>query len=112
MIFDASSSVADSAKARITVCSADSCCSALFRAEMSRANQRSPTTASVASVTVLTLSEQGIGSLIIRGRTLASISSVVSAAALLALGNKRSEEHTSELQSPDHLVFRLLLEKK
>src|SRR5258708_25092872 len=35
------------------------------------------------------------------------------------LGNKttaddytRSEEHTSELQSPDHLVCRLLLEKK
>src|SRR5258708_31511859 len=25
---------------------------------------------------------------------------------------RRSEEHTSELQSPDHLVFRLLLEKK
>ena len=24
----------------------------------------------------------------------------------------RSEEHTSELQSPDHLVCRLLLEKK
>src|SRR5258708_18863819 len=24
----------------------------------------------------------------------------------------RSEEHTSELQSPDHLVFRLLLSKK
>src|SRR5690348_18068845 len=29
----------------------------------------------------------------------------------LALG-KRSEEHTSELQSPVHLVCRLLLEKK
>src|SRR5947208_4921216 len=29
---------------------------------------------------------------------------------LLVLG--RSEEHTSELQSPDHLVCRLLLEKK
>src|SRR5438552_7313645 len=28
------------------------------------------------------------------------------------LGNYRSEEHTSELQSPDHLVCRLLLEKK
>src|SRR5438552_13361624 len=28
-----------------------------------------------------------------------------------ALGD-RSEEHTSELQSPDHLVCRLLLEKK
>src|SRR5438552_9114288 len=27
-------------------------------------------------------------------------------------GRSRSEEHTSELQSPDHLVCRLLLEKK
>src|SRR5258708_18842191 len=27
-------------------------------------------------------------------------------------GRNRSEEHTSELQSPDHLVCRLLLEKK
>src|SRR5438552_5720042 len=31
--------------------------------------------------------------------------------ALLKAG-RRSEEHTSELQSPDHLVCRLLLEKK
>src|SRR5258708_17510853 len=31
----------------------------------------------------------------------------------VASGNSlRSEEHTSELQSPDHLVCRLLLEKK
>src|SRR5258708_31178161 len=31
----------------------------------------------------------------------------------LPLGKEdRSEEHTSELQSPDHLVCRLLLEKK
>src|SRR5258708_39487086 len=28
------------------------------------------------------------------------------------LSTSRSEEHTSELQSPDHLVCRLLLEKK
>src|SRR5438552_4328165 len=28
------------------------------------------------------------------------------------VGRDRSEEHTSELQSPDHLVCRLLLEKK
>src|SRR5438552_17105555 len=28
------------------------------------------------------------------------------------LRDERSEEHTSELQSPDHLVCRLLLEKK
>src|SRR5258708_21046704 len=30
----------------------------------------------------------------------------------LAVELARSEEHTSELQSPDHLVCRLLLEKK
>ena len=28
------------------------------------------------------------------------------------MSKQRSEEHTSELQSPDHLVCRLLLEKK
>src|SRR5258708_29926477 len=33
-------------------------------------------------------------------------------AAILAKEIQRSEEHTSELQSPDHLVCRLLLEKK
>src|SRR4051794_41603352 len=33
-------------------------------------------------------------------------------AAGLALATARSEEHTSELQSPVHLVCRLLLEKK
>src|SRR5258708_22105982 len=31
---------------------------------------------------------------------------------LIFLSGERSEEHTSELQSPDHLVCRLLLEKK
>src|SRR5947208_5419601 len=30
----------------------------------------------------------------------------------IGCGDDRSEEHTSELQSPDHLVCRLLLEKK
>src|SRR5258708_25651604 len=30
----------------------------------------------------------------------------------LRVACRRSEEHTSELQSPDHLVCRLLLEKK
>src|SRR5207244_12962076 len=41
--------------------------------------------------------------------------SMVIAALLHRLGEilvQRSEEHTSELQSPDHLVCRLLLEKK
>src|SRR5258708_39878063 len=37
---------------------------------------------------------------------------VFDAIPLLRFGHNRSEEHTSELQSPDHLVCRLLLEKK
>src|SRR5258708_9371719 len=40
----------------------------------------------------------------------ALLASVVGAAQ--ANSKTRSEEHTSELQSPDHLVCRLLLEKK
>src|SRR5258708_23665547 len=34
------------------------------------------------------------------------------AASYARLSPERSEEHTSELQSPDHIVCRLLLEKK
>src|SRR5207244_12285054 len=34
------------------------------------------------------------------------------AEAAVDVAHDRSEEHTSELQSPDHLVCRLLLEKK
>src|SRR5258708_37610159 len=37
---------------------------------------------------------------------------VLALAAAIDMGGNRSEEHTSELQSPDHLVCRLLLEKK
>src|SRR5438552_10551458 len=40
------------------------------------------------------------------------VESVESAETLAIAFNSRSEEHTSELQSPDHLVCRLLLEKK
>src|SRR5258708_29827754 len=36
----------------------------------------------------------------------------VTTSELNAARQQRSEEHTSELQSPDHLVCRLLLEKK
>src|SRR5438552_5038173 len=38
--------------------------------------------------------------------------SEISAASRSSAQEMRSEEHTSELQSPDHLVCRLLLEKK
>ena len=37
---------------------------------------------------------------------------ILSFATDLAVRSVRSEEHTSELQSPDHLVCRLLLVKK
>src|SRR5258708_28438564 len=39
-------------------------------------------------------------------------SAIACSAAAVRVGSSRSEEHTSELQSPDHLVCRLLLEKK
>src|SRR5258708_31454477 len=49
----------------------------------------------------------------------AAVLAIVGATALAAgcssgsgTAEQRSEEHTSELQSPDHLVCRLLLEKK
>src|SRR5258708_28169306 len=44
--------------------------------------------------------------------TVASTAGIHIAKVLAQLGIARSEEHTSELQSPDHLVCRLLLEKK
>src|SRR5690348_17998715 len=41
----------------------------------------------------------------------AGLLAITNDAAILATGGTRSEEHTSELQSPVHLVCRLLLEK-
>src|SRR5258708_39696768 len=41
-----------------------------------------------------------------------SMHRVIKAASFIKHNMPRSEEHTSELQSPDHLVCRLLLEKK
>src|SRR5258708_39372007 len=47
-----------------------------------------------------------------RSTRLTTAGNVFSSAAVIELMKCRSEEHTSELQSPDHLVCRLLLEKK
>src|SRR5258708_10739399 len=48
-----------------------------------------------------------------KARTGTACNSVITTSRLSELGIAlRSEEHTSELQSPDHLVCRLLLEKK
>src|SRR5258708_27810317 len=46
------------------------------------------------------------------GRTMAEYKQNVVFVPVRTLAKARSEEHTSELQSPDHLVCRLLLEKK
>src|SRR5258708_11567945 len=45
-------------------------------------------------------------------RTVGQYDDAVLVAGELIARSGRSEEHTSELQSPDHLVCRLLLEKK
>src|SRR5438552_10256091 len=47
-----------------------------------------------------------------RAGTTASSAASPAAASAHCHSECRSEEHTSELQSPDHLVCRLLLEKK
>src|SRR5258708_31497900 len=47
-----------------------------------------------------------------RGIERAAIAPARRARRLRSIRITRSEEHTSELQSPDHLVCRLLLEKK
>src|SRR5258708_25050819 len=46
------------------------------------------------------------------GSTAAASPGAASPSAASPSAASRSEEHTSELQSPDHLVCRLLLEKK
>src|SRR5258708_29903642 len=48
----------------------------------------------------------------VASQVMAACHSSVSEVMSCACKKGRSEEHTSELQSPDHLVCRLLLEKK
>src|SRR3712207_6967124 len=50
--------------------------------------------------------------LVVRGRSLDESMSQYLRASIEAAANVRSEEHTSELQSRQYLVCRLLLEKK
>src|SRR5258708_25307566 len=53
--------------------------------------------------------DSGLGGVVVAGAYSNSLNLFVGQ----DFGNvRRSEEHTSELQSPDHLVCRLLLEKK
>src|SRR5207244_13332398 len=52
------------------------------------------------------------GALRLAGPALVSADAMSRQLGLMTQLHERSEEHTSELQSPDHLVCRLLLEKK
>src|SRR5690554_7297229 len=52
----------------------------------------------------------GLGHFFVQDRSLFAVEAA--AAILRRPGGRRSEEHTSELQSRPHLVCRLLLEKK
>src|SRR2546429_2893563 len=70
----------------------------LFRSLQSLRNR-----ANMAKIVVVTSGKGGVG----KTTTSASFAS-----GLALRGHKRSEEHTSELQSRLHLVCRLLLEKK
>src|SRR2546426_6275018 len=56
--------------------------------------------------------QQALPEITTAGATLAVISPQVSRGVRATWGEMRSEEHTSELQSPCNLVCRLLLEKK
>src|SRR5207244_12484236 len=57
-----------------------------------------------------TMSKQSLTESLLEDSEIAELRLRATQSEFLRLG--RSEEHTSELQSPDHLVCRLLLEKK
>src|SRR5947208_5745691 len=81
----------------------------LFRSPVAtKASATEPKGYARAAVPVTAIVTRGIGIRFIVGRTIAVVRRRVVAPNV----ESRSEEHTSELQSPDHLVCRLLLEKK
>src|SRR5258708_38103672 len=62
--------------------------------------------------TAISQSEEMFVALRLLGKTVEFVRFPEETHDLSRIGRPRSEEHTSELQSPDHLVCRLLLEKK
>src|SRR5207244_13048379 len=75
-----------------------------------RSSDLTSTWSNAVSTIATTSGRAKLGSLPRRSETRFPISRFTSA--FSGSGPARSEEHTSELQSPDHLVCRLLLEKK
>src|SRR5947208_12616482 len=73
---------------------------------------RRPPRSTLFPYTTLFRSRLGAGRLKRKGHFFTSQQQVQVSNLAYAIPWVRSEEHTSELQSPDHLVCRLLLEKK
>src|SRR5207244_11497964 len=87
----------------------------LFRSTTSGRCRAASSTASAPSLASATTSKRPVASSRSRTRERSAlVSSAIrtldEAGALTVAARRRSEEHTSELQSPDHLVCRLLLE--
>src|SRR5207244_11829324 len=87
----------------------------LFRSELGVAIERHPTTSTVFELRLKGDFANEFPTLVKEGYTRQVTFDPATAleheeVEFFAFGN-RSEEHTSELQSPDHLVCRLLLEK-
>src|SRR5947207_12910677 len=73
--------------------------------EMKISNRKQP---AMVAISATTRASSNRNPLFCRNKTISTSSAVI----VLFLQNKRSEEHTSELQSHSDLVCRLLLEKK
>src|SRR5947208_9185767 len=83
----------------------------LFRSYGSPCNASSTRESASASATTCCIASGVIGYTEMTSMFAASVEREICPSAY-ARSPMRSEEHTSELQSPDHLVCRLLLEKK
>src|SRR5438876_8384388 len=81
----------------------------LFRSSARASSSRPPWSASWRECTLGARSQREVTLVSIRRAIVAALTAALLAPAVVAA---RSEEHTSELQSPVHLVCRLLLEKK
>src|SRR5690348_18012900 len=78
------------------------------RSSSSRSNGRSTPSKSMYVRSLISFNSSKLPS----GRIVGSFAMTIASRKRLSSFRRRSEEHTSELQSPVHLVCRLLLEKK
>src|SRR5262245_27288843 len=90
----------------------DGCVARSSAAEIAFAHSCSPPGMAIASDRAALMVSRTASATTDRGARSSSGFTASLSSSVLTLGNPRSEEHTSELQSLRHLVCRLLLEKK